>query len=81
MNSKNNEMAAMPKTDPTTVPAIAPPLIEFFVTGTAVTEVIPTRPDPEVELEATVVDVLDRSKGVGVGSTNEELVVARTVLL
>lgn len=56
--SKINSMAAAPTTDPTTVPAVAPPLIDFGFTGTAVAELLVAKPVFEVELASPAEDVL-----------------------
>lgn len=52
------KMAKTPRTDPMTVPAIAPPLIDFCITGTGAAELLAARPVPVVELASTVGDVL-----------------------
>lgn len=78
-------MTATATTAPMAIPAIAPPLIEFGFTGTAVAELLAARPVPEVEVDSPIVDVVavDVVDGSpkGVGCATEELVVVRTVLL
>ena len=75
----------MTATAPRTIPATAPPLIEFGFTGTAVAELLAAGPVLEVELDLPIVDVLAvevvDGSSKGVGRATEELIVVRTVLL
>lgn len=68
-------MTTAPATDPTTVPAKAPPLIDFRSTGIAVTKLLAA----PVLADVLVEEVINVSWPKGVGVVGESVTV-RTVL-